>query len=175
MPFSDSCFSVFKERCWSQVCQSLAIREYLACWSSVQFFLPLLALALQPDLLVAEISEENSKLYFKILDLQFGSVSRLSNSQPSPQAAFTFGAVCLLSSAFLQASGIKLVQKKPKAYETTCVFCFLLCWESQQAGWSRSVNNIPVADSLSQVGFPWPPSLLKKKHKEGLMPWLQDS
>lgn len=53
--FSDSCFGVFKEWGWSQACQSLAIREYLACWSSVQFFLPLLALALQPDLLVAEL------------------------------------------------------------------------------------------------------------------------
>lgn len=46
---------VFKERGWSQACQSLAIRQYLACWSSVQFFLPHLALALQPDLLVAEL------------------------------------------------------------------------------------------------------------------------
>lgn len=47
--------SVFKEWDWSQACWSLAIREYLACWSSVQFFLPLLSLALQTDLLVARL------------------------------------------------------------------------------------------------------------------------
>lgn len=119
-------------------------------------------------------SEENSKLYFKILDLQFGSVTCLSNSRPSPQAAFTFGAVWLPSSAFLQTSGIKLVQEKPKAYETTCAFCFLLCWESQQGGWPRSVNSVPSADSLPQVGFPWPPFPLKKRHKEGWKPRLQE-
>lgn len=88
-------------------------------------------------------SEENSKFYFKILDLHFGSATCLSNSQPSPQVAFTFGAVCLLSFAFLQTSGIKLGQEKPKAYEPYVPFA------------SSSVESlsVEVAPDLSTV-FP---------------------